>query len=335
MKTKIVYVLTSDESDYYLEQTLMSVYSARRYNPQAHITLVTDQFTRESCKSGLRSDFLAYFDEVVVVDTSEYDRKVLRSRQLKTTLREHVSGDFLYIDCDTVVCESLDAIDHQQGLIAAVLDSHLNKADWSLFWDGQEKAEAEFFGAANVGKRFNGGVSYVKDVPETHEFYRLWNEEWRKNLERTGIYYDQPPLHTAIKELNFEIEELDGTWNCQISSNYLPFLAKAKIMHCIYSAACNASPCIFRDKALFEEIRQNDGLTDHIRELIESPRTAFTPINIVYERQAALALRQKIIARIVLLYNEHRIAYRMLDLFSRLLTGPFVIIRKTKRMLHL
>ena len=33
MKTKIVYVVVSDDADFYLEQTLVSVYSARLYNP--------------------------------------------------------------------------------------------------------------------------------------------------------------------------------------------------------------------------------------------------------------------------------------------------------------
>lgn len=35
MKTKIIYVLVSNENDCYLEQALVSIYSLRLYNPDA------------------------------------------------------------------------------------------------------------------------------------------------------------------------------------------------------------------------------------------------------------------------------------------------------------
>ena len=41
MKTKILYVLVSSEADVYLEQALVSAYSARRHNPDAVLTLLS------------------------------------------------------------------------------------------------------------------------------------------------------------------------------------------------------------------------------------------------------------------------------------------------------
>jgi hypothetical protein len=37
MKTKIIYVLVSNENDCYLEQALVSIYSLRLYNPDANV----------------------------------------------------------------------------------------------------------------------------------------------------------------------------------------------------------------------------------------------------------------------------------------------------------
>ena len=48
MKTKIVYVVVSDDADFYLEQTLVSVYSARLYNPNAEILLLVDSETNKT-----------------------------------------------------------------------------------------------------------------------------------------------------------------------------------------------------------------------------------------------------------------------------------------------
>ena len=45
MNTKIVYTLVSDDSDTYLEQALLSVYSLRIHNPRAIVELAVDQFT--------------------------------------------------------------------------------------------------------------------------------------------------------------------------------------------------------------------------------------------------------------------------------------------------
>jgi len=42
MKTKIVYVHTCSVQDIYLEQTLVSILSLRRHNPDTVVELVTD-----------------------------------------------------------------------------------------------------------------------------------------------------------------------------------------------------------------------------------------------------------------------------------------------------
>ena len=42
MKTKIVYVVTSDETVVYLEQVLLSVFSFWKHNPNAYAELVVD-----------------------------------------------------------------------------------------------------------------------------------------------------------------------------------------------------------------------------------------------------------------------------------------------------
>lgn len=42
---KFVYVLISDEKDYYTEQCLVSIHSLRLNNPKAHIVVITDKYT--------------------------------------------------------------------------------------------------------------------------------------------------------------------------------------------------------------------------------------------------------------------------------------------------
>ena len=48
MKTSLVYVLTSSPSDLFYEQTLVSVWSARYWNPYMKIVLLVDDLTDET-----------------------------------------------------------------------------------------------------------------------------------------------------------------------------------------------------------------------------------------------------------------------------------------------
>ena len=102
MTTKIVYVLTSSSKDTYLERTLISAFSARLHNPDATLLVVTDQVTMDNLK-GKRAEIKKYVTYFIVVDIPAEYNNMQKSRYIKTNLRKFVKGNFLYIDCDTVI----------------------------------------------------------------------------------------------------------------------------------------------------------------------------------------------------------------------------------------
>ena len=89
MKTKIVYVVVSDDADFYLEQTLVSVYSLRLYNPETRVVLIVDDKTNDTL-IGKRAKILEYISDKVVVNIPAKYTKKERSRYLKTTIRQHI-----------------------------------------------------------------------------------------------------------------------------------------------------------------------------------------------------------------------------------------------------
>ena len=105
---KYVYVLTSSEKDYFYEQCLISVVSLKKYHPDSEIVIFTDDNTAAGLK-GFRSGIKKYAEIEVVACDAAYDQKV-RSRLLKTSVRHLIKGDFLYIDLDTVIADSLEGI---------------------------------------------------------------------------------------------------------------------------------------------------------------------------------------------------------------------------------
>ena len=80
-----------------------------------------------------------YVSEIIVVNVPDGMNKMHRSRYLKTTLRQHISGDFLFVDADTVITCDLSEIDEVDMEIAAVLDRHSPVSEHELV-DGIKSA---------------------------------------------------------------------------------------------------------------------------------------------------------------------------------------------------
>ena len=105
---KYVYVLTSTPNDFYYEQCLMSVFSLRHHTPDAQIFILTDNKTSSSFSaSNKRLGLINQGATIITVNFDDSVSNTQRSRILKTTIPEHVSGDFLFIDCDTIICDDL------------------------------------------------------------------------------------------------------------------------------------------------------------------------------------------------------------------------------------
>ena len=228
MRTKLVYVLASTESDLFYEQCLISVYSAQLYNPNIKIVLVVDDKTHSTLK-GNRKEITDYVDDIIVKDFPEEASMFLRSRLMKVGLRSFVKGDYLYVDCDTLIVDSLESIDSISGSVAAVLDGHVklnNHPTCDLF---RKQCDAIGFNLADTKDYFNGGVIFAKDDKESHNLYSLWRDYYLSGTS-SNICMDQPSFNKANFENNSLIKELPGEWNCQVRFG-AKYIGSAKVLH--------------------------------------------------------------------------------------------------------
>jgi hypothetical protein len=185
------------------------------------------------------------------VDIPKQFGKKQCSRYLKTSLRPLVDGDFLYIDVDTIICDSLRELDGLDVEIGAVPDLHKNS------------------------QYYNGGVMYSKDTLTAHKLYELWHELWLEDV-RNGINTDQHSLDLANKRLN-AIMTIPGIWNYLIRAGLIDYLNRAKIIH--YFAECKYLPMskIEQEYSLLT-LKENDGISKDIDSFIKSAK-----INFAYE----------------------------------------------------
>jgi len=251
MNTKLVYVLTSAPEHNYIEQALLSVFTARYHNPDASIVLITDDRTNELLK-GQRGEILDYISEKIVVPLPEEMSPMLRSRQLKTSVRNLIEGDFLFIDCDTLITRPLNEIDNFPFEMGAVLESHLPIGLFinSLYEKVEKNARLLGWSIQNEKNYFSSGVIYVKDTLNNRLFYKKWNHFWNEGLKK-GVMIDQPSFAKTNIESGYPVQLLDNRWNCVMYTHPL-FDREAYILH--FCSFRNMS-YIFAEKFL-EKVRQ-------------------------------------------------------------------------------
>jgi hypothetical protein len=272
MITKIIYVIVSDETDTYLEQALISVYSARLHNQDAHIGIVIDDLTAETIINK-REEINKYIDDTIVINIPGEHSKAYRSRFIKTNLRNLVKGDFLFIDTDTIICNPLDDIDDISWDICAVreLNKHNKFSDeepWMYQLAKKVGIEKELWGEPY----FNSGVMYVKDTETTHSLYNKWHQYWQEYTQK-GLHTDQTPLCMANKIEGHPIHLLDDTWNCQIKYEGINYAYSAKIVHYFYGM--DENEFLFSMHSVLKTIKETGFIPYFIKDIVLHPNKAY------------------------------------------------------------
>lgn len=224
---QVVYVLTSTDKDPYLEQMWLSVRSLRRHNAHTKVVAVTDRVTFDAL-TPIRKEMMETVDEVIIVDLDPELSGKVRSRLLKTGLREIVEGDFLYVDTDTIIVDSLEDMDYlNQFDLGAVYDLNVAWVD-SPAQTHTINAYKPAFDVSEATQFFNGGVMWAKDNQVSHDFYSLWQILY-KSGEQLGCSFDQASLSMAEQSTK-AINRLDDSWNVQ-GIYSATFILRAKIFH--------------------------------------------------------------------------------------------------------
>ena len=288
---KYVYVLTSTAKDLYYEQCLMSAYSLREKMPSAEIIVLVDDKTKASfTEENKRTALSKYASKIISVDFADDVPNVDRSRLIKTAIPDYVSGSFLYIDCDTIICDDLGDIEKVDATTGGVLDGHcmLNEHIHKKYFLKRDK-NLGFHGTAALGANINGGLILAKaeteaEKAETKELFRQWNEIWKYSAYEKHDKHDQSALNEANYRTGLKMKFLDGIWNCQPSHGGLAFLKNAKIIH-YYSSEFSGKNYIpyyrLADKTLQNRIKEAGDIPSDIKEMISDPKFQFNNVHLI------------------------------------------------------
>lgn len=275
---KFVYVLVSSDNDYLLEQTIVSMYSLRKYNPNSTIIIFTDEETHKRIIEK-KSEITEYINEFIIPMLPPYLSNIQKSRFLKTSIRKYIKGSFLYIDIDTIITSNLKDLDKFDYDLGAVLSMH--RIDWSvetlhsMVFDYNKYCKKNLLSEYPISHYFNGGVIFSKDTPVSHNFFNLWHKLWFEESINLGFHKDQISMWKANYILGHVIEELEPEYNCQIVyPNYaFPYLKNCKILH-YFSSSKQGSHIKLKNKDFLEKIRTS-GVTDEVKLYLDNFTTEF------------------------------------------------------------
>ena len=328
---KFVYVLTSSANDLYYEQFYLSVTSLRLHNPGAFIVALVDSKTKEGL-TGKRSGYEKTVTETITITAPQELSQKEVSRWIKTSMKKFVSGDFLYIDCDTVIAGNLENDFPPEIKVGAVQDSHVPLSKHHLAPHFKlEDRELNFSSFSGTGVRYNGGVLFCRDTPQTDDFFSRWHSLWLFS-SKNGNSQDMPALNQANHEIGGIITELDGTWNCHIMHNGLPFLFNAKIIH-YFATVYDFIDCPFlpASRNVLLSVKETGNILPETMELLKNPKSAFEQNSRIISDEAELdVINSKFFLLLLILRKKNPKIFKSLNSFIiRLRHNP--LIKKTYR----
>ena len=315
---KILYVLVSSESDFYYEQALISMMSAKYQMPDCTISLLTERET-DSSLNGPRNLIKEYLSEKAVIDLDSSLSPMQKSRWLKTSMRDLIKGDFLYVDVDTVFAGPVDEAlftDDVMGVpdgnclfsehpLRSPIENNLKKANFQN----------------SLKYHINSGVLYFRDSPVTHSFCRKWHQLWSECCKK-GIFIDQPALHQAFIDVKLEQHLLPNFMNAQFGRNRNT-LAAGIILHYYSSWTQDSSfsPAYkFLQKKWLKEFRESPK-AEIFQKTIQNPKEAFDSGTYVMGENYNLWYYSQLIQCLATIFNSTDAADKRLYLFLEKVTN--------------
>jgi hypothetical protein len=302
MKLQIVYDVISSMDNLYFEQAWASAWSLKRYNPDAHVILLTDQATCDTIETEERKAALEVIDEVCVVEfDGDYTDKE-KSRWIKTNMRNLIKGDFLFIDADTIITGKLDNIDKIECAVGAVLDNHCHSDEISafpIFRIMYSDLLQQIYGVKYRENTdvYNSGVLWVKDVTKAYDFFNRWHDNWLISRSK-GECRDQLSMTKTIQDMGQSVTELPGIYNCQIRSS-VQYLHDALIVHTFSRQEDSAISPLFGYQ-LYHQIRQDKRIADKSAQMLIDCKRCFNSPSFLMDKQW---MEIRFLPSFTLLYN--------------------------------
>lgn len=211
MPIQACYALTDVPGGPYADMAFISATLLRRVHTDARIVILCDEATHAWLDAG-ESSLRAAVDRVIRIVTNATGG-AQRSRLVKTAIREHVEGDFLYIDADAMVVRPIDAIAALPGEVIAAYDRAYEAPEPHAPLPHIQRDMDVFKWHAPQDGYFNAGVIYCRDTANTRAMWKLWSQRWHEYHRVIGKHFDQPSFNSVLHDFRRHVGVLPVKFN--------------------------------------------------------------------------------------------------------------------------
>lgn len=326
MKTKIVYDVVCSVNDLYYEQLLASVWTLKHYNPMSYVVLLTDEASSKAIEAKGYKETHELIDEIKIVEINDKLTNKEKSRWIKTSLRNLIKGDFLFIDADTIVCGALDELEKIECFVGAVLDYHCHAQEicqYEIFKAMTQKPLKDIFGLTyqSTTDVYNSGFLLVRDVPEAYKLFDAWHANWEISRSK-GECRDQLSLTATNQQHPGIITEISGIYNCQLRYS-VQYFFDAKVLHTFASQGENNLSMLFGNR-IYRRIKEEGCISESTRRLLLNAKKLINSPSIMLDKEfiglsftpAFLLLRQTFEAK----GKIEKFTYWLLNFMARALS---------------
>ena len=273
---KYLYVLVNSTTGFYTEQTYVSMLSLRHVTPDAFISLLVDDNTANVQDNKFLDSIKSLVNEYKIISLPSDMPAIAKSRFIKTSMREYISDDFLFVDSDTIWANPVNEDDFTFDIMGVLDGNNTLQNNPALDYVQSVFKKTNCFPKSEY--YFNSGVLFVKDSIFSRNFFEKWHNYWKES-SKNGCYVDQPSLNKLIEEeINPQKCQLPGSYNAQITFSW-DYFFNAKIIHYFtYSIEHGEKfkqPYILKNKDFWQNISVN-GITEDTQKIIDNPLTAFS-----------------------------------------------------------
>lgn len=287
----VVYVVISGGNDVYFEMAWASAWSLKKFNPEAHVLVLTDDETIDNLSSEAKTESVGCIDELRPVSfDGKYTNKE-KSRWIKTNLRSLVDGVFLFIDTDTIITGSLlPLFDVECRDIGMALDNNCHSSEignYPIFHNMYVTPLRQIFGDTYRQETdvYNSGVILIKDTQCAADFFNAWHANWMVSRSK-GEPRDQLSLVKTIQDMPSVVAELPGIYNCQIR-NSVKYFYDAAVLHTFTSQKKSTISPIF-DNEMYWEIKEKGCITEHVKYILVNCKRLFSSPSIIEDKRNML-----------------------------------------------
>lgn len=316
MKTKFVYVLVSSDNDIFLEQAWVSIFSLRHFNKDVEVVIICDDRTSFRITERCPKEFREMIGEIVSVPFADAVSNRERSRWLKTNIRKLIDGDFLFLDTDTVITDSLEEVDEFDFNLGMVYSWHCKMKDRP----SKEYAKNRIKRLFNVSIKdsteyFNSGVIYCKDSEESHLFFEKWHTNWQKAKDKPKGIQDQASLAVTVNELG-GVHVMSGDYNCQPLYS-MKYIATAKIVHFFNLKWDDNIRSPFNSDEFYLEIKKAGCIPESSKQLILMCRSTFIAPSLCICGDDINIWNSNVFKVLRKMYRNHKNIYKGLNYLSK------------------